>query len=158
MTRAIVQSIFSEIGTNIGIPDLALDDSDHLGIVTDDGVGVNFEYFEDDDVLVIYSTIGEVPEEHRLRFYEELLHANFLWQATAGATLSLAPRGNLVMLNASVTVHDLDRAKLLKVTDHFAKLSWAWSDRLQAIVDGTVEDDETEGPQESAAPDPSQMA
>ena len=129
-----IDYLLKELGETIGLPELSLDDKRYVCIVSDDGVVLNLDYFEDEDTLVMYTTVGEIPEDKRLELYEEMLKANFFWENTAGATLCLDPEVNLALLMANVTVADMDMPKLMQVLDHFTRLTWAWSDRIRAIA------------------------
>ena len=135
MSKSRIQQLIQELGATIGLSELELDEKDFVCIVSEDGVVLNLDYFEDEDTLVMYTTVGEIPDDKRLQLYEEMLRANFFWETTAGATLCLDPEVNLALLMANITVGDMDLPQLTNVLEHFTKLSWAWSDRIRALTD-----------------------
>jgi hypothetical protein len=134
MDRAHVEALVGEFGDAKGIADLALDDDDFVSLADEGDRAVNLEYFEEDGCLVLFTNVGEVPEERRFVLYEDLLKANFFWQLSGGATLALNPAGTRVMLVASIPVEVLDVPKLVLVFDHVATLAWGWASRIEAIA------------------------
>ncbi|NJN48094.1 MAG: type III secretion system chaperone [Candidatus Competibacteraceae bacterium] len=160
MSKSHMQHLTDELGDAIGLPDLALDEKDFVCIVSEDGVVLNLDYFEDEDTLVMYTTVGEIPDDKRLKLYQEMLRANFFWETTAGATLCLDPEIDLALLMANVTVADMSLPQLMNILDHFTKLAWAWSDRIRALI-GEQQDAAERPVQAEQAPgmfDPSRLA
>ena len=130
MPRETVKHLIRELGEAIEAPGLELDEDDYVCIVNQDGFVLNIDYFEDEDTLVFYSTLADIPEAHRLTLYEAMLRANFQWRDTAGATICLDPELDLALLMASITAADLDASRLLTVIGHFTGLSMAWTARI----------------------------
>ena len=151
--------LIRDFGNSYDLADLELDDRGYVCIVSEDGVVLNIDYFEEDEALVFYTTVGEIEDGHRLTLYEEMLKANFFWENTAGATLCIDPNATLALLTASITVTDLDLPKMLIVMDHFTRLTWAWSDRIREITgEATSLGDAAGQDREPGAPGPAQLA
>lgn len=65
---------------------------DHRGMAAveiDHGLVVNFQAQSSPPVLTLYVLVGALPLENRAFLMQDMLEANLLWAATAGATLSL---------------------------------------------------------------------
>ncbi|MEZ5582385.1 MAG: type III secretion system chaperone [Candidatus Competibacteraceae bacterium] len=77
MSKSHMHHLINDLGDAIGLPELALDEKDFACIVSEDGVVLNLDYFEDEDTLVLYTTVGEIPDDKRLELYQEMLRANF---------------------------------------------------------------------------------
>ncbi len=158
MSKENMHHLIDELGQKLGLPDMQMDDNDFVCIFTDDGVVLNLDYHEDENILVIYTTVGEIADDKRLQLYEEMLRGNFVWQSTAGATMCIDPSAKLAMMMANVTVGDLDLPKLLNVLNHFTRLAWVWSDRIREL---SGHEAPAQQPQHSAPPDmfdPTRMA
>ncbi|MEZ5581677.1 MAG: type III secretion system chaperone [Candidatus Competibacteraceae bacterium] len=153
-----MHQLIKDLGREIGLPEMAMDENDFVCLFTNDGVVLNLDYHEDEDVLVMYATVGEIPDDQRLQLYQELLQANFFWQSTAGATMCIDHTAERVMLMTNITVGDLDLPKLMAVLDHFTGLAWVWSDRIREL---TGQESKTESPKDGTTPgmfDPSRLA
>lgn len=150
MPKENMHHLIKELGQELGLPDMEMDDKDFVCIFAEDGVVLNLDYYEDEDVLVLYTTVGEINNENnRLRIYEEMLRGNFVWESTAGATLCIDPSAKLALMMTNVTVGDLDLPKLMNVLNHFTRLAWVWSDRIRDL---TEQEGQAEPPRDSAAP------
>lgn len=150
MSKENMHHLIEELGQELGLPDMEMDDQDFVCIFTDDGVVLNLDYHEDEDVLVLYTTVGEIPNDNkRLQLYEEMLRGNFAWESTAGATLCIDPSAKLALMMVNITVGDLDLPKLMKVLNHFTRLAWVWSDRIRELTD---QDGQADSPQNGTPP------
>ena len=166
MDRAQVNRLIAEMGEEIDLPDLALDDDGYVCIVNENGVVVNIDHFEAQDLLVMYTTIGEIVEERRFEVYDEMLKANFLWRDTMGMTLAVSPDGAHALLMANFTVADLDITQLLNMYATVCEMTWSWAMRFRAISGEDVPDDAgldagdgpEDGPDDPPAPFPNQFA
>ena len=138
MTRVAVDAVIREFGAAYGTPDMALDDEDFVCFTTQEGVLINVDYFEADDCLVMYTTIGEVFDETRLLLYDELLKANFFWDLTGGATLCITPDGAHALLTSSVMADNLDVTTLTNVFQHMNQLTFAWAARMREITEDSL--------------------
>ncbi len=165
MDEQNLNRLIGDLGKDIGIPDLALDEDGFVCIINEDGVVVNIDHFDDQDSLVIYTTIGEIVEDRRLEIYDEMLKANFMWKDTLGATLCVSPDGKHALLMASFTVGDLDLPQLLNMYKYIYEMTWAWAGRFRAVAgedlpERAVEGDEAQTGDDAGQtpPTPSQLA
>ncbi|NJN47765.1 MAG: type III secretion system chaperone [Candidatus Competibacteraceae bacterium] len=158
MSKENIHQLVKDFGREIGLADMAMDENDFVCLFTNDGVVLNLDYHEDEDVLVMYTTVGEIPDDKRLQLYQELLQANFFWESTAGATMCVDHTAERVMLMANITVSDLDLPKLMAVLDHFTGLAWAWSDRIRELVGQEANIEPPKGDAPPGMFDPSRLA
>ena len=82
-----LRSLIADLGAQMGLGDLALDDHGSLALSFDDSLVVNLQAVADDDLLLLYADLG--PPGAGERIYPALLRGNLFWRATLGATLSL---------------------------------------------------------------------
>lgn len=134
MSRTAIDSIIQEFGTSVGAPDMAFDEDGYLAFTSAEGVLLNVDYFEADESLVVYTTIGEIFDDFRFQLYDEMLKANLFWELTLGATLCVDPEGTHALLTASVATTDLDLPKLTNVFEHVNRLALIWAERLRKVA------------------------
>ena len=161
MTKDNVDYLIKELGDAMELPDPAFDEDGFVCILTEDGIALNIDHYEDQECLVMYTTVGEIPEEHRLALYDEMLKANFMWQDTFGATLCVSPTGEHALLMISIPTGDLDLPQLVNIYNNIGRLTWAWSDRFRAITGEDGANDEDEAPDadpDAPPPLPSRLA
>jgi len=80
-----LKDLIRNFGAEIGIADLALDEDGFCSLTFDGKVTANLQLAQGGDTLVLFADLGPASAE----LYESLLRANFFWQATQGATLSV---------------------------------------------------------------------
>src|SRR6478735_1182980 len=97
-----LQKLVGEFGAEIGLPNLTIDGEGFCSLTFDGKVTVNLQLSESKDQIVLFAELGVVPTEDRAETYEALLKANFFWQATHGATLSLEGDEPTVVIAANV--------------------------------------------------------
>jgi len=136
MPRDTMNALMQDFGNSVGVPDMAFDEEDYLAFTSAEGVLVNVDYFENDETLVLYTTIGELFDDFRFQFYDEMLKANLFWELTLGATLCVNPEGSHALLTASVSTGDLDVPKLTNLFSHVNRLTLVWGERLRQVAAG----------------------
>jgi Tir chaperone protein (CesT) family len=136
MSRDTMNALIQEFGATVGATEMAFDEDDYLAFTSAEGVLVNVDYFEQDETLVLYTTIGELSDDFRFEFYDEMLKANLFWELTLGATLCVSPDGNHALLTACVSTADLDVVQLTNFFQHVNRLTLIWADRLRQIAAG----------------------
>jgi len=134
MSRAAAAILIADLARELDLPELALDEQDYVCVQIEDGVVVNIDYFEEGDVLSLYTTVGEAPAEQRRPILQRMLESNFAWQGTAGATLCLDPSEELALLTGSMPLGDMDLPALKQLLADFCQLAWMWSERLQQLA------------------------
>lgn len=136
MAERAIDVLIKDFGTSIGAPDMVLDEEDFcvIGIGENAELVVNFDYYEDDDSLVLYTTLGEIPDDLRFELYDELLKANFFWEVTGGMTLSINPDATHALLCTSIEAGGLDAQDLTKLVRRIADISGKWSARVAEIA------------------------
>jgi hypothetical protein len=133
MSKETVNQVLGEFGKQIGLDDLRLDDNGYAALAFDDVV-VNLEYDEEPERLLMSAYLGE-PQGERLKTYELLLDANFCWQGTAGATLSLERETGGIVLFQALPARALERQALEAALETFVNTADAWTLQLaQAAV------------------------
>lgn len=127
MELSAMNSLLSQFGQRIGLPDLALDDSGYCCIGFDD-VFVNVE--TSGDRLCLYAWIGTLDEAARTRHASDLLDANFLFKGTQGATLGVDQESGDALLALQLPASTLTVDTLEASVENFVNTVERWQKRL----------------------------
>lgn len=142
MNRKRVESVIEDLARKWDLPEIALDE-DYLCIESRPDFIVNLDYFENDNAISCYATVGEVPAEGKNELYRSLLGGNYDWVETAGTTVSVDPAGQFVLVTASMSATDLDLEKLLDSFDRLYQAAQKW----QPVIDlFDSEEEDASGP------------
>lgn len=91
-----------------------------------DGMGVVIQGVEAAETVALLSPVGVPPPEDPCALYRALLEANYLFQGTSGATLSVNPDGGGVMLCRQLDGKALGVDGLMAALDAFLNTLAAW--------------------------------
>ncbi|MDK2124938.1 CesT family type III secretion system chaperone [Parachitinimonas caeni] len=80
-----------------------------------------------DDIL-LYASLGTVPEAQELTVYRAMLEGNLLWSATADATLGVNSATREGMIAYRLPMDKLDGEGLSKLIAHFSEVALGWRD------------------------------
>lgn len=101
-------------------------DSEQRCLLEFDGMGVVIQGVGAAETVALLSPVGMPPPENPVQLYRALLEANYLFQGTSGATLSVNPDGGGVMLCRQLDGKALDADGLLVALDAFLNTLVAW--------------------------------
>lgn len=124
----ILSNLVGQLGRHSGLPGLGLDENSHAAITFNQAVTIHFQA-RDADIL-LYASLGGLPEDNPQAAMRRLLRANFLWRDTGGATLSLTPGGETVLAQA-LPPGDLDFSAFQERFTAFARTAARWKESWQ---------------------------
>jgi hypothetical protein len=129
MSRELLESLLTDLGAEVGLPDLALDEHDYCCLVLDD-LAINLE--TDGEELFLYANLGPLPgdEAARTELLAELLDANYFWQGTGGGVLAASREEGFVLFLMRSRVDALDVTGLRNMLENFANVAATWMARL----------------------------
>ena len=78
MTRGEATCLIRELGKVIALPDMAFDEHGFVCLLTEEGIAPTIDLYEDQECLVMQTTVGEIPEGLRLTLYDEMLKTGFM--------------------------------------------------------------------------------
>lgn len=111
--------------------EIEVDDEQRCFLEFDD-MGVVIQGVDAAEAVVLLAPIGIPPPEDPAQLYRGLLEANYLFQGTSGATLSVNPDGGGVNLCRQLDARALDVERLMQALDVFLNTLAAW----KAYIDG----------------------
>lgn len=71
--------------------------------------------------LTLEATVAKVPAEADVKFFEEILEANFIWISTGGATLWIEPGSNTVSMGIRMAIDQATSNELKLTLDGFTQ-------------------------------------
>ncbi len=104
--------------------------SNQLTLELQAGPAIHIDFNEETSFILLVAEIGtyDLQEEHEV--LSKIAQANFLWAATAGATLSARPEIQMVYLAQQSPITTLDGEKFVELVEKFVATSEQW----QSIV------------------------
>ncbi len=124
--RTHFATLLAALGRQTG-QDFVPDSGGACGLVFDD-LPVTLQYLEADQCILLYCTVGAVPDgdAERLAFYSRLLRANFFFRETAGATLAADESTKLVALQQAFPLQALDETGFLSLLERYLNMAEHW--------------------------------
>ncbi len=89
--------LLTDFGKALGLDELSLDESGYCCLSFDEVV-VNIESVGDSSLVLLYSSLGVLPEDAGREVYGRLLAANYFFQETAGGTIGLETASGAVAM------------------------------------------------------------
>ena len=133
----LIQGLAEKMGVG---SEIEVDDEQRCFLEFDD-MGVVIQGVDAAEAVVLLSPIGMPPPENPAQLYRSLLEANYLFQGTSGATLSVEPERGGVNLCRQLDARMLDVEGLMQALDAFLNTLAAW----KAYLEGYRPDAEADG-------------
>lgn len=102
-----------------------------------DGMVVEFSEF-DDDRMLLSSTVCKLPEIGSASFYEVMMDAMFMGQATAGAFFAINPSGEIV-IQSIVSSFSIDLDEFKKILEDYVNILETWRGIANELMSMTEE-------------------
>lgn len=124
-------NLLSDLGKNIGLPDLKPSSEGLCSLRFDDKVTIDLEHHEESGVLTFSCVVGTLSEHEAEAFYPQLLEANLLWGGTGGATLAMDRATKKVFLCYQEHLEGMDFPRFQQLLKGFSDTALFWYQRLQ---------------------------
>lgn len=132
-------SLLSDFGNTIGIPDLKADSSGICMLAFDD-IEIVIQHIQDGDMLLLYGYLGPIPPERQESLFEFLLSANSFFRDTGGSTIGIDKTTNAIGLHIAYPISSLDNQSFENLLENFVNMAESWIekiDRFPAILNET---------------------
>ena len=126
-----INSILLELGHQMGLENLKLDQNRVCRLVFDKKYVVDIESTEDEKIVHIYSTITSIPPEHKEKFYETFLEANLFGKGTGGATFGINKMENELMLTRAIGMDTCDYQEFVNILESFVNHVESWMTNIE---------------------------
>ena len=122
--------LFEQFGKDIGLDGMKLDEEGYLALLTEAGTSVHCQAV--DGRLMLLTSPGRLPPgEKSAPAMKSLLAANALWEGTQGATLSIEPTSDEVLLAQRWTLAELEETGIQPAFETFLAVTAYWTEFLQ---------------------------
>lgn len=137
-----VDFILSELGDSMGMKDLAFDENGGCILQFDESMNVLLLYEGGDDVLYLFSFVGELAKDSEKKTMRLLLEANYRWEESGGGTLSLRKGENNIVLTHKLAVAALTKEILEQYLSDFVTALEKWMNFLKDPSSSPIKSDE----------------
>lgn len=128
--------LVSDLGKNVGLPDLAPDAEDYCCLGFDDKIIVHLQYNKDRETMMMFCQIGIVEKPFREYIFPRVLKANMFWQGTGGATLGANEDTGEVLMAYQTSVNFMDYPKFQELLEGFINTAELWIDTIASVQKG----------------------
>lgn len=105
--------------------------SNELTLELENGLSISIDFKEETALILLFAELGTYLPEEEQQVLSSIAQANFLWAATAGATLSARPDIQTVYLAQQFPVSILDRESFIELVEAFIKTGSQWQSFLK---------------------------
>ncbi len=126
-----INSILLELGKQMGLENLKLDQNRVCRLVFDKKYIVDIEATEDEKIVHIYSTIAPIPPENKEQFYELFLEANLFGKGTGGATFGINKMESELMFTRAIAMDTCDYQEFVNILENFVNHVESWMTSIE---------------------------
>lgn len=144
ISRDNANTLLDEFARLQELDPLQLDDDNHCALASADDHVVHLRFDEELGSLIAFGSIGTLSDDGEVaqRQLRALLTANLMWQDTRGATITLAPESDTVLLQQLWLPEQATAEKLDAFLQSFALLLDFWTQRCAALADSVMENEQ----------------
>lgn len=135
----IVDEILKQLGSELGLGQLALNDEGLCQLIVDDVIEIDLEAPPGDHAFYLSTAIGPYPESGRAAAYAELLAANVSGQIASRGFFALDDEDARVVLCRRFDGRDLDYGRFKRTLEAFIDDARRWRGRALEETLGTGE-------------------
>ena len=146
-----IHSILTQLGQQMGLPQLKLDENNVCRLVFDQRLVVDIEATDNNKVIHFYALVGELPPENKEDFMANLLEANLFGKGTGGSAFALDHNHQEIYLCRLLLIDSLAYQDFVNILETFVNHLEAWMDKIEkgdvgATSKSTVDTRSNEGP------------
>jgi hypothetical protein len=120
--------------------------STQLDLELENGPTITIDFNEDTECLEIFSQIGTYPPDQEQEILKKIAEANFLWNSTAGGTLSARPEIKTVYFAYKAPALSLTGTDFVHLVEKFVEIVHQWQQFLSGNAIDTPTSDTTSDP------------
>ena len=123
---------------------LELDEDNYCQLISADEHVVHIRFDEELGTLIVFGSIGTLSKDEEIskREMRALLTSNLMWQDTQGATITLAPESDTVLLQQMWLPEQATADKLDAFLQSFALSLDFWTQRCATLGDTVMESEQ----------------
>lgn len=125
-----INSILLELGKQMGLPNLKLDENRVCRLIFDKKFTVDIEASDDEQTVHIYSALCMIPPRDKEKLFESLLEGNLFGRGTGGASFGLDLEMGEILLSRTVRIEKLDYQDFVNILESFVNHVEAWTNKI----------------------------
>lgn len=144
ISRDTANTLLEEFARQQEIGPLRLDEDDYCALASADDHVLHLRFDEGQGTFIALGGIGTLSDdaEVAMRQLRALLTANLFWQDTQGATITLAPEGDTVLLQQMWLPEQATAEKLDAFLQSFALLLDFWTQRCAGLGEVVMDNEQ----------------
>ena len=137
-------AILKEFSLREELETMQLDEDNYCLLVSADEHVVHIRFDDEQGTFIVLGSIGTLSEDEEVsrREMRELLTANLMWQDTKGATITLAPETDTVLLQQMWLPEQATVEKFSAFLQSFVILMGFWEQIFSSLGDEVMENEE----------------
>ena len=137
-------TLLKEFSLQEEIEPLQLDEDNYCLLVSADEHVVHIRFDEELGTFIVFGSIGTLSKDEEVskRELRALLTSNLMWQDTMGATITLAPESDTVLLQQMWLPEQATVEKLNAFLQSFVLLVAFWENRFSSLSDELMESEQ----------------
>ena len=137
-------ALLKEFSLQEELEPMQLDEDNYCLLVSADEHGVHIRFDDEQGTFIVLGSIGTLSEDEEVsrREMRELLTANLMWQDTKGATITLAPETDTVLLQQMWLPEQATVEKFSAFLQSFVILMGFWEQTFSSLGDEVMENEE----------------
>lgn len=125
-----IEEILKELGNQMGLPNLKLDDNKVCRLIFDKKFTVDIEASEDLKTVHLYSALCIIPPRDKENLFESLLEANLFGRGTGGASFGVDLEMGEILLSRTLVMEKTDYQDFVNILESFVNYVEAWTDKI----------------------------
>jgi len=123
--------LIDDFGKRLGLDEFQPDEDGLCELHTDDFT-VTLQHVPETEMVLTTGLLCELGPDPSAAFFRTLLEANFMYNSTHGATISVDPTNDCVMISRYDRLNQIDGAVFFETVKAFMKAMLEWKSWFQA--------------------------
>jgi len=141
-----INAILAELGGQIGLEGLKLDENGVCRLVFDDVLVVDIESSDNGELVNLHAQVCEIPSEGREELYKLALEESLFGLGTGGASFGLDSQRGELLLWRSVATDKIDYQDFVNIMESFVNHLELWMQKVQGADFSSGDSSDEEGP------------
>lgn len=129
-----IDELIARLGTELGIPDLALNSENVCRLVLNDSISIDLEWQDELETLHVHCCLGEMPHEGTDAWMQLMLSANLYGRRTGGAAIAYDPDLGEIVLCRHAALRSFNFLQFVDDLEQFGQAALYWTERLQQRI------------------------
>lgn len=125
-----IKDILTELGQQMGLGKLKLDDNRVCRLVFDRKFTVDIEATHDEKIVHIYAAVCIIPPFNKEKLYETILDSNPFGRGTGGAIFGIDLEMGEILMTRTLVMEKIDYQDFVNILESFVNHLEAWTEKI----------------------------